>query len=49
MQVYWCEIDGSWKLDHSMKQDKSNGDLLSEELSSFVYEITGNIYQRQSV
>lgn len=49
MQVYWCEITGAWKLDHSFNQDKSSGDLLCEELSDFAYEITGNIYQRQSV
>ena len=45
LQVYWCNIDGAWKLDSSFNQDKSSGDLLSEELSSFVYEISGNIYE----
>ena len=45
MQVFWCEKDGAWKLDNSFNNDKSSGDLLSEELSSFVYEITGNIYE----
>lgn len=45
LQVFWCNIDGAWKLDSSFNQDKSSGDLLSEELSSFVYEISGNIYE----
>ena len=45
LQVFWCNIAGAWKLDSSFNQDKSNGDLLSEELSSFVYEISGNIYE----
>ncbi len=39
MQVYWCEKTGAWKLDNSFNQDKSSGDLLSEELSDFDYEI----------
>ena len=45
LQVFWCENDGAWKLDNSFNQDKSSSDLLSEELSSFVYEISGNIYE----
>lgn len=45
LQVFWCDKDGCWKLDSSFNQDKSSGDLLSEELSSFVYEISGNIYE----
>lgn len=45
LQVFWCNNDGAWKLDNSFNQDKSSGDLLSEELSSFVYEISGNIYE----
>lgn len=45
LQVYWCNIDGAWKLDSSFNQDKSSGYLLSKELSSFVYEISGNIYE----
>ena len=45
LQVFWCDKDGAWKLESSFNQDKSNGDLLSEELSSFVYEISGNIYE----
>jgi len=49
LQVCWCEKTGAWKLDHSFSQDKSSGDLLSEELSDFAYEITGNVYQRQSL
>ena len=49
LQVYWCEKTGAWKLDYSLNQDKSIGDLLCDELSDFAYEITGNVYQRQSV
>lgn len=45
LQVFWCNNDGAWKLDSSFNQDKSSGDLLSEELSSSVYEISGNIYE----
>jgi uncharacterized phage protein (TIGR01671 family) len=45
LQVFWCDKDGCWKLDSSFNQDKSSGDLLSEELSSFVYGISGNIYE----
>ena len=45
LQVYWCKSAGAWKLDSSFNQDKSSGDLLSDELSDFAYEITGNIYQ----
>ena len=45
LQVFWCNSDGAWKLDSSFNQDKSSGYLLSEELSSFVYEISGNIYE----
>ena len=45
LQVFWCNNDGAWKLDSSFNQDKSSGDLLSEKLSSFVYEISGNIYE----
>lgn len=45
LQVFWCNNDGAWELDSSFNQDKSSGDLLSEELSSSVYEISGNIYE----
>ena len=44
MQVFWCDKVGGWKLDNSFGQNKSNGDLLSDELAGFNYEITGNIY-----
>ena len=44
MQVFWCDKVGAWKLDSSFNQGKTNGDLLSDELSSFVYEITGNVF-----
>ena len=49
LQVYWCEKTGAWKLDNSFNQDKLRGDLLSDELSDFAYEITGNVYQQQSI
>ena len=45
LQVFWCYEIGAWKLDNSYNQDKSSGDLLSEELLGFSYEITGNIYE----
>ena len=45
MQVFWCDKTGAWKLDNSFSQDKSGGDLLSDELANFTYEVTGNIYQ----
>lgn len=45
LQVFWCSDTGAWRLDNSFNQDKSSGDLLSEELIGFAYEITGNIYK----
>ena len=42
MQVFWCDKIGAWLLDNSFKKDKSSGDLLSDELANFSYEITGN-------
>ena len=45
IQVFWCNQSGAWKLDNSFKNDMSSGDLLSDELSDFAYEITGNIYE----
>ena len=45
LQVFWCSDTGAWKLDNSFEQDKTSGDLLSEELIGFSYEITGNIYE----
>ena len=45
LQVFWCSDKGAWKLDNSFEQDKTSGDLLSEELIGFSYEITGNIYE----
>ena len=45
MQVYWCDKTGAWKLDNSYKQDKSSGDLLSDEQAEFFYEITRNIHE----
>lgn len=46
-QVYWCEDTGAWKLDNSFSQDKGNGELLSQELKNFEYEITGHINERE--
>jgi hypothetical protein len=43
MQVFWCEKIGAWKLDNSYHQDKSSGDLLSDELADFNYEVVGNV------
>lgn len=45
MQVYWNDEKGAWCLDHSYSQDKSSGDLLTDELFDGKYEITGNIHQ----
>lgn len=45
MQVFWSDKIGAWILDNSYKQNKSSGDLLSDELHDFKYEITGNIYE----
>ena len=47
MQVFWCEKVGAWKLDNSYKQDKSSGDLLSDELLNFTYKINGNIHEAE--
>ncbi len=44
-QVYWNENKGAWCLDNTYRQDKSDGDLLSEILNEFEYEISGNIYE----
>jgi len=44
-QVFWCPKTGAWKLDNSFNQDKSSGDLLSEELADYSYEITGHIFK----
>lgn len=46
MKVYWCNKSAAWKLDYSFEQDSSSGVLLSEELERFLYEITGNIYEK---
>ena len=43
MQVFWDSKIGAWLLDNSYKQNKSSGDLLSDELAGFSYEITGNV------
>jgi len=45
-RVFWNSKVGAWYLDNSYKQDCSSGDLLSEELGDFNYEITGNIYEK---
>ena len=46
-QVYFCEIKGAWMLDYSFDQDKSYGDLLSENLSDFEMSINGNIHKNK--
>ena len=45
MQVFFCDKTGAWKLDNSFSQDKSSGDLLSDELADFAYTITGNTHE----
>jgi len=44
MQVFWDSKAGAWALDNSYKQDKSSGDLLSEELVLSAYEVIGTIH-----
>lgn len=44
LQVFWCDITGVWRLDSSFKQNKSNSDLLSDELANFTYEITDSVH-----
>ena len=39
LMVFWSEKIGAWMLDSSFNQDNSSGDLLSDELASFSYEI----------
>lgn len=46
MQVFWYGEVGAWKLDNSFNQDKSSGDLLSNEIADFKYEIVGNIHDQ---
>lgn len=48
VQVFWDSEVGAWALDNSYNQDKSSGDLLSEELALFAYEVVGNIHGGQS-
>lgn len=48
LQVFWDSKVGAWALDNSYEQDKSSGDLLSEELALFAYEVVGNIHDTQS-
>lgn len=38
-QVYWCAIDGCWKLDHTFKQDNSSGFPLASELRDFKFKV----------
>lgn len=45
-QVYWCEKQGSWKLDNTFSQDKSSGYLLSNDLKNFRFKVVGNIYEK---
>lgn len=47
LQVFWDSKVGAWALDNSYKQDKSSGDLLSEELALSAYEVVGNIHDIQ--
>jgi len=43
-QVYWCAIDGCWKLDHTFKQDNSSGFPLASELRDFKFKVvSGNV------
>lgn len=44
LQVFWDSKAAAWALDNSYKQDKSSGDLLSEELWLSAYEVVGTIH-----
>lgn len=44
-QVFWNTQTGSWHLDISYKQDKTQSVDLWLELKDFKYEVTGNIYK----
>ena len=44
-QVFWNEPTGSWHMDNSFKQDKTESVELWLELNDFKYEVTGNIYE----
>lgn len=48
-QVFWGKLQGAWKLDFSFKQDKSEGAFLHNELATFKYEISGNIYENANL
>lgn len=45
-QVYWCEKDGSWKLDNSFSQNKKDGWYLGKDLKDFRFKVFSNIYER---
>lgn len=47
--MFWDRKAGAWALDNSYEQDKSSGDLLSEELALSAYEVVGNIYETQQL
>ena len=38
-QVYWCDKDACFKLDHTFKQDNTSGDLLAQELRDFKFKV----------
>jgi hypothetical protein len=44
-KVYFCEKMGAWLLDNSYGRDMSSGDLLSEELAEYEYEVWGNVFE----
>lgn len=44
MQVFWNKTTGSWDLDNSFSQDKSNSVDLWLELNDYQYKIIGSIY-----
>lgn len=45
-QVYWCNKDGSWKLDNTFSQNKKEGSVLGKELKDFRFKVEGNIYEK---
>jgi len=44
-QVFWNQPTGSWHLDNTFSQDKTESLDLWMELNDYEYEVTGNIFE----
>jgi len=44
-QVYWCDKEGTWKLDNTFCQNKKEGWYLGKDLKDFRFKVSGNIYE----